>query len=77
MMIERYKNLSGNSNVFGYEIGPGKITVQFGDGSVYLYTNQSAGAASINEMHRLARVGQGLNSYIGRVVKKGYAEIIR
>lgn len=76
-MMERYKNLGGNSNVVAYEIGAGDITVQFGDGSVYLYTNQSAGAASINEMHRLARAGQGLNSYIGRVVKKGYARKIR
>jgi hypothetical protein len=75
-MMERYKNLGGNSNVVAYEIGEGEITVQFGDGSVYLYTNQS-GAASINEMYRLARAGQGLNSYIGRVVKKGYARKIR
>lgn len=71
-MVESYKNLGGNSNVIAYEIRAGEITVQFGDGSIYLYTNQSAGAASINEMHRLARAGQGLNSYIGRVVKKRY-----
>ena len=76
-MMERYKNLGSNSNVVAYEIGEGEITVQFGDGSVYLYTNQSAGVASINEMHRLARAGQGLNSYIGRVVRKGYARKVR
>jgi hypothetical protein len=76
-MMERYKNLGGDSNVAAYEIGDGEITVQFGDRSIYLYTNQSAGSASINEMRRLARAGQGLNSYIGRVVGKGYARKIR
>lgn len=75
--MERYKNLGGDSNVVSYEIADGEITVQFGDGAIYLYTDQSAGAASINEMHRLARIGQGLNSYIGRVVKKGYANKLR
>ncbi|MCS6514799.1 hypothetical protein [Burkholderia thailandensis] len=75
--MERYKNLGGDSNVVAYEIEQGAITVQFGDGSVYLYTTQSAGAANIAEMQRLANVGQGLNSFIGRVVRKGYARKIR
>ncbi|WLH72528.1 MULTISPECIES: hypothetical protein [Pseudomonas fluorescens group] len=60
-----------------FEIGNGSITVEFNDGAQYLYTNESAGPGSIAEMHRLARAGQGLNSYIGRVVKKGYARKIR
>ncbi|MGE6331050.1 hypothetical protein ACQKCW_10720 [Psychrobacter pacificensis] len=76
-MMERYKNLGGDSNVVAFKIEDGKITVEFGDGSVYEYTNQSAGSASISEMHRLARAGQGLNSYIGRVVKKGYSRKIK
>jgi hypothetical protein len=75
--MERYKNLSGDSNVIAYEIAQGSITVQFGDGSIYLYTIQSSGSANIAEMQRLAIVGQGLNSYIGRVVKKSYAKKIR
>lgn len=77
MMMEYYKNLGGNSNIIAFEIGAGEITVEFGDGSVYQYTNHSAGTASISEMHRLARTGQGLNSYISKVVKKGYARKIR
>jgi len=68
----RYKNLGGNSSVVAYELGQGAITVQFNDGWCYLYTSQSAGAANISEMQRLAVVGQGLNSYIGRVVRNGY-----
>ncbi len=75
--MEQYRNLGGDSGVAAYEIGPGSITVQFKDGAVYLYTNQSAGAASIAEMQRLARAGQGLNSYISRVVRKGYAQKMR
>lgn len=75
--MERYKNLGGDSNVVAYEIAQGSITVQFGDGSVYLYTDQSAGSDSISEMHRLARVGHGLNSYIQRVVRKAYAQKLR
>jgi hypothetical protein len=75
--MERYKNLDGDSSVVSYEIEQGSITVQFDDGSVYLYTIQSAGVANIAEMQRLANVGRGLNSFIGRVVKKGYARKIR
>jgi hypothetical protein len=41
------------------------------------YTNQSTDTVNINEMHRLAKAGQGLNSYIGKVVKKGYARKFR
>lgn len=75
--MERYKNSGGNSNVSSYKIGDGEIVVQFGDGSMYLYTNQSTGSINIDKMHDLARAGQGLNSYIGRVVKKGFAKKIQ
>jgi hypothetical protein len=75
--MEYYKNLGGDSGVTAYEIGVGSITVHFRDGSVYLYNNGSAGPASIAEMQKLARAGQGLNSYINLYVKKGYAQKIR
>ncbi|MDO8208561.1 MAG: hypothetical protein Q7T38_12210 [Gallionella sp.] len=71
--MERYKNLSGTSGVVAFEIGQGSITVQFHDGWFYLYTNQSAGTANIVEMQVLASAGQGLNSFISRVVRKDYA----
>lgn len=70
----RYKNIGGNSGVAAYEIGQGSITVHFNDGAAYLYNNQSAGIANIAEMQRLAAAGQGLNSFIGRVVRKSYAQ---
>lgn len=75
--MERYKNIGGDSGVAAYEISQSSITVQFKDGAVYLYNNQSAGAANLLEMQRLAVAGQGLNSFISRVVRKGYAQKLR
>jgi hypothetical protein len=71
--VENYKNLGGDSNVVAYEIGSDSIKVQFGDGSLYTYTYQSAGQSTIEQMKALAIAGQGLNSFISRVVKKNYA----
>lgn len=76
-ILESYANLSGASAVRGYEIGQGSITVQFRDGSIYVYTNASAGPVNIAEMQRLAKLGQGLNSFISRFVKKNYAQKLR
>ncbi|MFH7321255.1 hypothetical protein ACHHRT_11690 [Desulfurivibrio sp. D14AmB] len=75
--MERYKNIGGDSGVAAYEIGQGSITVQFRDGATYLYTSQSAGVANIAEMQGLAVAGHGLNSFINRVVRKGYAQKLR
>ncbi len=75
--MDRYMNRGGDSGVAAYEIGNDSITVQFSDGAVYLYTSQSAGASALAEMQRLARAGQGLNSYIKRVVRKGFAQRLR
>lgn len=68
-----YANTSGLSNVRSWEETEDSITVTFGDGSKYLYTDASAGAGNVAAMKRLAAAGSGLNSYINRRVKKGYA----
>lgn len=70
--MEHYKNLGGDSSVVAYEIATGSITVKFSDGWHYLYSNQSTSSVNIQEMQRLAASGRGLNSYIGRVVRKGF-----
>lgn len=70
--MERYANRGGSSNIFGYEIEPSAITVRFNDGATYLYTGQSAGAANVEQMKQLATAGQGLNSFINRVVRNQY-----
>ena len=75
--MERYSNRGGDSNVAAYEIEQSSIKVQFRDGSIYLYTSQSAGVANLEHMKQLAKAGQGLNSFISRVVKKAYASKLR
>jgi hypothetical protein len=72
--MEWYKNLGGNSNVIAYEIGDSWIAVRFSDGSVYVYTYESAGLNNIEHMKNLARVGVGLNSFINLNVKYNYAK---
>lgn len=69
-----YANLSGRSGVRGYFVSTGAIEVQFKDGSIYLYTYPVTGKAMVDEMISRAHAGQGLNSYITRVVKTAYAE---
>lgn len=71
--MPKYMNLGGNSGVRAYEFGDSYIRVQFHDWLIYEYTNQSAGVANVEQMKRLAVAGRGLNSYISRVVRKGYA----
>jgi len=75
--MERYKNLGGDSGVHAYEIGVDSITVKFGTGKVYLFTNRSAGRANIERMKALALAGQGLNAFIKRNVNKDYERIIK
>jgi hypothetical protein len=75
--MEQYGNLGGNSGINAFEIGNGSIKVEFNDGSIYLYTNASAGSTNITIMHSLAMRGQGLNTFISKTVKKGYASKLR
>lgn len=71
--MTHYKNLGGDSGVAAYESGTDFIKVQFHDGSVYLYTYQSAGSSNIEQMKDLAIAGMGLNSFINKHVKYKYA----
>jgi hypothetical protein len=71
--MENYKNLSGDSEVAGYEVGIDSLTVHFHNGSVYLYSYEKPGRSDVEHMKKLAAAGQGLNSYINRVVQTNYA----
>jgi hypothetical protein len=75
--MKRYKNLAGNSGVAAYELLRGGIVVEFQDGWKYEYTAQSAGAAAIATMHRLATSGKGLSSFISVHVRNAYARRFR
>ena len=75
--MARYGNLGGDSAVVAYEIEIDSIIVQFNTGATYLYNYVSAGAVNIEQMKSLAIAGQGLNSFISRIVKKQYARKLR
>lgn len=71
--MKPYRRLSGDSGVVAYAPEPGAIKVRFVDGTVYTYTNDSAGREHVDIMKRLASEGQGLSGYISKFVKNGYA----
>jgi len=72
--MELYKNISEDSGVRSFEIGPDFIEVQFHDGGTYLYTDQSAGRDNVEQMKRLASAGKGLSTFISQhpLVRNGY-----
>ena len=72
-----YKNLSRTSGVVAYRIEPGSIAVEFEDGAIYLYTEESAGQPNIERMKELADTGRGLSTFIVRHVRKAYAARLR
>jgi hypothetical protein len=72
-IMELYKNKGGGSEVWAYEIGDDSITIQFTDGSKYMYNYHSAGNENIEKMKVLAISGRGLYRYIMRDVKKAFA----
>lgn len=74
--MQRYKNHGGDSGVVAYDIDAGQIIVQFQSGERYLYTEDSAGAANIARMQKLAKAGEGLASFISQHVRDGYARKI-
>lgn len=73
----RYIDRDGDSGILAYEIGSHWILVQFKDGSVYEYTDVSAGRAQLAVMKRLAQSGDGLNRFINLHAKKGYSRRLR
>lgn len=75
--MTRYRNLGGNSGISAYESGLDYIKVRFNDGGLYLYTYSSTGSGYIEKMKALAKRGVGLNSFIGRYVRKRYQSKLR
>ena len=65
--MERYRNSSGNSEKYGFEIGIDYIKVKFtGTTKTYTYSYGKAGMSHVENMKRLARNGSGLNAYINK-----------
>ena len=72
-----YQSLNHDTGVIAYKNGPDHIAVQFKDGTMYLYTNKSAGQDSITQMKKLAKAGAGLTTYINQHVKDRYEAKIK
>jgi len=70
--MKRYRNLSGNSGVVAYDIGPDFVRVKFIGSSIYRYTYRSAGMENVECMKRLARDGRGLATFITRRVRDAH-----
>ncbi len=75
--MEKYGDVSNRSGVTAYEALPDGIKVQFVHGPTYLYTNESAGAVSIEQMKDAARAGHGLATFISQYVRGRYAERLK
>jgi hypothetical protein len=73
MRPERYLNLSGNSGVTNYAVGPGFVAVQFQDPTIYIYDETRPGKIHVDKMKALAVAGRGLGSYISQHVQKSFA----
>jgi hypothetical protein len=73
-IMERYKNISGNSPVTYYLINNTSITVWFkGSTKTYTYSYYGgAGSMHVEQMKILARNGSGLSAYINRNVRDLY-----
>ena len=76
MAMQRYKNLTGQSNIYAFELLDSGITIQFNDHSQYTYQSSRVGFNNKTEIKRLAINGQGLNSFINRTptVRNGYSQ---
>ena len=71
--MQIYLDINHDSNVEAFEIGPDYIDVKFhGTAKIYRYSYRSAGRDNVERMKRLARNGDGLNSFINTNVRYGY-----
>lgn len=70
--MQKYKKRGSNSGVIEYSIGDDYIEVQFNNGHPYRYSYASAGVEKVEQMKKLAKAGEGLNSYINRYARDDY-----
>lgn len=70
---QRYRTTRGDSGVRAFALAADAIAVVFVNGSIYLYTDASAGRACITRMRDAALAGRGLSTLISRTVKARFA----
>ena len=65
--MESYKNLSGKSGVFAFEIGTDRIKVKFNNNpEIYVYSTRLISSNKIEQMKTLAVSGEGLGTFINQ-----------
>jgi hypothetical protein len=67
-LMQPYGNNRGNSGVTRFAIAEAWIDVEFKDGWIYRYTNDSAGHLNVARMKQLAASGKGLAGFINQRV---------
>ncbi len=71
--MRRYGDPEGTSSIRAFELSVDSITVEFSDGTVFLYNHSSTGLANVQQMKQLALNGQGLDHYITHYARKAHA----
>ena len=74
--MENYCDTRGDSGVSAFEVGADFIIVRFTKGGTYLYDYFTTGSYHVNNMIRLARLGNGLNGYINLNIEHASARKI-
>lgn len=76
--MEKYANLSGDSDVILYEINEEYIDVVFlsRPNTIYRYSYDSAHKENVEMMKELAKSGKGLNSFINEYCRYSYCNKI-
>ena len=71
--MKPYGNLSGDSGITDYEIGPDFIRVRFKSQETYTYDYRKPGPGAVERMKTFATSGRGLSTYISGFVKDQYS----
>ncbi|HEX5277940.1 MAG TPA: hypothetical protein VFW42_09750 [Fluviicoccus sp.] len=71
--MKPYGNKAGKSDILAYEVAEGRLSIVTNKRWLYLYTEQSVGPEKLRLMQELAERGEGLGSYMWRVVPRRYA----
>jgi hypothetical protein len=73
--MKPYGNLSGNSGITDFEIGPDFIRVRFQNLDTYTYDYLKPGPGAVERMKTFALAGKGLSTYISGFVKDRYSSM--
>lgn len=66
------KQNTHNLTIVGYDIFDDRVTLEFADGSKYLYTYSSAGISNVEKMKLFANQTEDLSNFVNTTVKDLY-----